>query len=57
MEHTLQSAVGFLYEGMSEHDESEVLKLIESNQLKIVVVTHKLALHYTFKGASFILDN
>ncbi|CAD8198479.1 unnamed protein product [Paramecium octaurelia] len=57
LQHTLQASVGFLYECMDPQDESEVLKFIQLNELKIVVLPYKQALHYNLKGYVFILDN
>ncbi|CAD8200123.1 unnamed protein product [Paramecium pentaurelia] len=57
LQHTLQASVGFLYECMDPQDESEVLRFISSGELRVVVVTYKLALYYNLKGKVFILDN
>ena len=42
---------------MDPQDESEVLRFISSGELKVVVITYKLALYYNLKGKVFILDN
>lgn len=47
-----------MYECMEPNDEEAVLQLINSRLINLVVVTHKLALHYGLKSRNVvILDN